>query len=430
MDLKSYPRPADGSRRGIHWSASVFHPTGSSLDWWINELLAMNIKWVKLLDNGQGSSKGVCQKLIANQIIPIVRIYRDRPNPGHLSEQEKNTIADLVALGVRYFECNNEPNLAEEWQPGQWQSGGRPNLVMQHWLMDAKAIIALGGYPAFPALAQCGRHAENGSITWYINAFNWLDEQAHADAVDVFTHGAWIAVHDAVLNHCYKDTDGVWHFEYPEDPICQQDQPGKTIMDDDNSLIGHRVPVKLLQEHFGLQVPVISTEGGVFVPKNGWEQLDSRYPGYDYNGHAERVVAMFEWLRTHGEDYFFAMCPWLIANERMGHVNPAWTQNAWYRMDGELPVVAAVKAMGPEPTPPPAKPLDETLRNAAWNRRGLAYNPELAFPRYARQHNLGSPLTSEFDVTWEGKVYRVQGFTGGIVYAEVGDWGNIKTIGW
>lgn len=430
MDLKNFPRPADGSRRGVHWSASVFHPTGSSLDWWVKELLAMNISWVKLLDNGGGSSKQVCQKLLANHIIPVVRIYRDRPNPGHLGDEAKQTIAQLVSLGVRYFEPNNEPNLAEEWQLGAWKSGGSPELVMQHWLIDAKAIIALGGYPAFPALAECSRQTDYGSITWYINAFKWLDEQAHADAIDVFSNGAWLAVHCSPLNHCYKDEHGAWHFEYPLDPICQKDQPGRTIMDDDNSLIGYRVPVQLLQEHFGLQVPVISTEGGVFVPAGGWQQWDSRYPGYDYDGQAERTVAMFEWLRTNTEDYFFGMCPWLIANEKMGHVNPSWTEQAWYHMDRELPVVAAVKAMGPEPVPAPTFPLDETLRNASWTRRGLSYNPEAAFAKFARRNNLGSPLTSEFDVTWQGKTFRVQGFTGAIIYAQVGDWSNIKSLLW
>ena len=209
MKLTDFPRPANESRRGIHWSAAVFHPTGSSLDWWIDELLEMNIRWVKLLDDGGGSAKHVCHKLLDKEIIPIVRIYRSRPNPGHLSERDKQTISELVDLGVRYLECNNEPNLPVEWQEGEWQSGGRPEVVMQHWLEDAEAIIGLGGYPAFPALAQSSSHSETGSIPWYIAAFQWLDEHTHADALNVFENGAWIAVHDAVLNHCYKDDDGV-----------------------------------------------------------------------------------------------------------------------------------------------------------------------------------------------------------------------------
>ena len=430
MNLQDFPRPSDGSRRGIHWSASVFHPGGSSLNWWINELLDMNIKWVKLLDDGSGSSKQPCQKMLDNDIIPIVRLYRHRPNPGHLDDREKRTIAELISLGVRYFESNNEPNLEVEWKDGEWQAGGRPKLVMEHWLQDANAIVEMGGYPALPALAQCAHHGESGSIPWYIKAFAWLDENAHDKAQDVFSSGAWIAVHNAVLNHCYKDHENEWHFEYPDDPICQKDQPGKTIMQDDNSLIGYRVPAKLLQEHFGLQVPVISTEGGIFAPSGGWQQWDSRYPGYDYYGHAERIVAMFEWLRVNAEDYFFAMCPWLIANERMGHIDRAWTEDAWYRMDYELAVIPAIKAMGPEPAPPPVLPLERTLRNASWNRRGLAYNPGAAFPTYAREHNLGSPLTPEFDVNWEGRAYRVQGFTGAIIYAQVGDWSAIQSLPW
>jgi hypothetical protein len=364
-------------------------------------------------------------------MIPIVRMYRDRPNPGSLSDHELSTLSELVALGVRYFECNNEPNLPVEWQEGEWQSGGRPELVMQHWLQDAQAIISRGGLPGFPALAQSGTGSDEGSIPWYVAAFEWLDEQAHDDALNAFHNGAWIAVHDTVLNHCYKDDDGDWHFEYPYDPICQADQPGKTIMDDDNSLIGHRVPARLLMQHFDLRVPVISTEGGVFVPRSGWQQWDPRYPGYNYEGQAERTVAMFEWLRSNAEEYFFAMCPWIIASERMGHIDAAWTEDAWYGLDRELPVVAAVKAMGPEPEPPPPPlPLDETLRSASWSKRGLAYNPQAAFATYARRHDLGPPMTSEFDLDWRGKTYRVQGFVGGIVYSEVGAWSNIKRVSW
>jgi hypothetical protein len=430
MNLEDYPRPANLGRRGIHWSPSVFHPFGSSLDWWISELVAMNIKWVKLLDDGAGSAKNVCQKLLAKDIIPIVRIFRGRPNPGYFSDRDKTTVSELIALGVRYFEVNNEPNLEVEWQTGEWQTGGRPDVVMQNWLKDARAVIQLGGLPAFPALAQASHHTESGSIPWYTNAFQWLKQNAAAQAVEVFSNGAWIAVHDGVLNHCYKDDQGEWHFEYPYDPICQADQPGKTIMDDDNSLLGHRVPVQLLQDTFGLVVPVISTEGGLLPPQGGWQQLDTRYPGYNYDGHAERIVAMFRWLQANGEEYFFAMCPWLIANERMGHIDPSWTESAWYQSGRDLPVIAAVKAMGVEPTPPPPLPLDETLRNAAWNRRGINYNPEAAFAKYARLKNLGSPLTQEFDVTWKGKPYRVQGFTAAILCCLVGDWGNIKSMSW
>ena len=431
MELTDYPRPANLSRRGIHWSPSVFHPSGSTLDWWIDELQRMNMRWVKLLDDGGGSSKHVCRRLLQSDIIPIVRLYRARPNPGCLSDREKGTVSELVEIGVRYIEPNNEPNLPAEWQEAEWQSGGRPELVMQLWLQDAESIIARGAYPAFPALAQSAMHSESGSIPWYLRAFQWLEADAHDAAMNVFQNGAWIAVHDATLNHCYQDEDGEWHFEYPYDPICQADQPGRTIMDDDNSLIGHRVPATLLLERLGLQVPVISTEGGVFAPSGGWQQWDTRYPGFNHSGMAERTVAMFEWLRSNAEDSYFAMCPWLLASEKMGHIDPIWRDSSWYRMDRDLPVVDAVRAMGPDPEPPPPPlPLVETLRDATWRKRGMSHNPDAALAAYARQHDLGSPLTNEFDVAWRGKTYRVQGFTGAIVYSEVDHWDDIKTLCW
>jgi len=222
---------------------------------------------------------------------------------------------------------------------------------MENWLRDAEAIIELGGYPGFPALAQCSFHPGSSSIRWYRDAFEWLAQNAPDRAREAFSRGAWIASHDAVLNHCYRDEAGEWRFEYPYDPICQADDPGRTIMDDDNSLIGHRVPVQLLREHFDLEVPVISTEGGVFAPHDdGVLRWDDRYPGYDARGHAERVVAMYRWLEKNAPDYHFGMCSWLIANELMGHTPGPWSLDCWFWVGRELPVVAAVKQMGtPEP---------------------------------------------------------------------------------
>lgn len=97
----------------------------------------------------------------------------------------------------------------------------------------------------------------------------------------------------------------------------------------------------------------------------------------------------------------------------------------------EFPAAAVVT---PPPTPPPPTPppsgLEQALRNAAWNKAGIAYNPDAAFPKYARANNLGVPMTGEFDVTVAGVTYRVQGFAGGIVYTKVGDWANLKQLIW
>lgn len=66
------------------------------------------------------------------------------------------------------------------------------------------------------------------------------------------------------------------------------------------------------------------------------------------------------------------------------------------------------------------------LREAVWNAGGVAYNPDAALPKYAREHQLGAPLTGEVDVAG----FRAQGFTLGIAYCRIGDWAHIQHIAW
>jgi len=77
----------------------------------------------------------------------------------------------------------------------------------------------------------------------------------------------------------------------------------------------------------------------------------------------------------------------------------------------------------------PAVPND-VVREAAWNAGGIPFNAAAAFPKYAREHELGNPETKEFDFEHRGVNYRGQGFSKAIVYCVVGDWGNIQELDW
>jgi hypothetical protein len=79
---------------------------------------------------------------------------------------------------------------------------------------------------------------------------------------------------------------------------------------------------------------------------------------------------------------------------------------------------------------PAANLPDNIIREAAWNAAGVPWNPDAAFPRYAREHNLGNPQTEEFDFAYKGINYRGQGFSQAIVYCKVGDWANLKEMEW
>jgi hypothetical protein len=323
-------------------------------DWWLRELQGCDIAILKLLDDGSGSCINLARQARHEfDIMPVVRLWRDRPNPGTLRQQALDTVDRYVQGGItKWFEPNNEPNLPDEWQQGQWPDSLAENArqVMLDWMVDAERIINRGGYPGFPSLAECGLHAECSSIRWYNAAFDFLANQHYDRAKAIFENGAWLAVHDAVLNHLWTEEDE-WHFEYPYDPRWP-----KTVETDDNSLIGHQLPVKRLWEKFGLTVPVMSTEGGVFyVEGMAW---DSRYPAVTEWNHAVWTTKMYEWLARYQARYpwYYGMMPWLAADVLWGHPVSPWAEQCWWQVGRTLQVVGELKQypqmMHATPLPP------------------------------------------------------------------------------
>ncbi len=372
MRIEDYPRPRGDNRRGIHWSASVYHPAGSGLDYWLGELQALKIKWVKVLDDGGGSSLELCQRLLSLDIMPVVRLYRLEPNPGTISGREEDTVRRLAAAGARYIETNNEPDLAVEWKGGQVP----PNwldIVVDNFIIDADKVLALGGLPALPAMAV-GTKA------------NPIEGVVKRGRKDIFEKGAWIAVHNYTLNHpldypydpvnqegkpltqAEYDALGPWAWE--GQPLSQINQwrasdknPGSTLEQDASCFLAFWNTDQIARKTLGFPVPIISTEGGPVV---GWRE-DRRYPRVTPGLQRDRVIEIAEFMQGARKingwdcpDNYFAMCHWLIANYRIGAMSPGWESQAWYTdwwnkdfgLQGELPVVAALKAL-------PSVPVDQ-----------------------------------------------------------------------
>ncbi len=311
MKLSEYERSPIA--RGMHGSQFIYdkHSIGT-----LQEMVAAKFGWFKILDDGGGNNIDTCLWLRQHDIMPVVRFYRPNPNPGKLPANALDTVSRYVDQGItRWFEVNNESNIDGEWMP-EYRAKleyGNASIVMPNWLDDAEAIIKRGGYPAFPALAHCGRKPREGSTTTYERYFEWLVVNAYDRAKRVFENGAWFAMHPYVFNHGYKDKSGVWHFEYPYDPICQADDPGRTAFDDDVGLGCTEVPTQLLKKHFGLgPLPVVGTEGAF------WGSGDNRYPKYEGAAKAEAHVAMFDWIATQGPPCLFGLCLWVL-NEWFKH---------------------------------------------------------------------------------------------------------------
>lgn len=358
MKLSSFPRPKGDNGRGIHWSPSTVHPEGSALDPWIDELQRMNIKWVKVLDDGDGSSLELCRRLVQVDMMPIVRMYRLQPNPGRLSRRQEETIRRLVDIGVVYFETNNEPDSPSEWKderlPPDWAQ-----IVVAQFIHDADRVLALGGLPGLPAL----------SVGNQTNLISLIVREGRAD---LFARGAWIAVHNYTLNHPlqYPDDEvnqagapltrleyerhGAWAWDNQSRQLIniwrrQGKRPGHTIEEDSDCWRSFELANLMAREALGYSVPVIGTEGGAVI---GWRD-DRRYPRVTPELHKEWTVGINHYMQTEAPDYFFTTCHWLLANFRLGHHVMGWESQAWFTdwweaafgIKDHLPTVDAVREM-------------------------------------------------------------------------------------
>jgi hypothetical protein len=133
-------------------------------------------------------------------------------------------------------------------------------------------------------------------------------------------------------------------------------QPGATLRDDTACFLSFARLDEVLFKAFGRRVPILSTEGGPVV---GWKD-DRRYPRIDPGTHAAWVTGINDFMQGRREihgvrcpDNYFTLCHWLLANYRLGFVAPGWESQCWYsdwwndefHLTGELPAIAAVKAM-------------------------------------------------------------------------------------
>ena len=76
--LVDYPRPPDDNGRGIHWIPTNQPIPPEIVDYFVAELQAMNIKWVKFLqdDMPEITHPYLIEQLVANDIEPVLRVFK------------------------------------------------------------------------------------------------------------------------------------------------------------------------------------------------------------------------------------------------------------------------------------------------------------------------------------------------------------------
>lgn len=362
MDLRDYPRPKNDTGIGVHWNAGFPAAVGLGQirDFWLPELIAMGVKWVKIARHDGGMD--FVELLLKNDIMPIIRLYRPQPNPGVLDEATLKTVSDFVAAGVRYFEFNNEPDLGGEWQNG-YVPPDAVTIVARNAIVDMEAILERGGYPGVPALLPGSK-------------WDLVGEICRLGRRDLFAEPVWQAIHNYSLNHpldypydagnqqgapytaefynrlASEQWNGSAWRDYTLDRVNEErarnKNPGATAFDDPSCWRAYERYDKLIRDQIGRSLPILATENGYIVD----ERPDTRYPATTPNLHAAQTLEACRIMMgtstrfDHAPDYYFCTAFWLLANYNLGHWAPQWEGQAWYSgrwPNGRLPIVDALK---------------------------------------------------------------------------------------
>lgn len=374
--LADYPRPENGSWRGIHGSAECHHrwarrPEGRNR--WLPLIQSLKIGWYKVLDDGSCDSIPLIELLRGQGMMPIVRLFRGSTFPPPLEPKWKETVKRLVNAGAPYFEAVNEPR--HEDKPDGLET------VVDNFIHNADLIHEAGGIPLFPSIGI--NHMEG--------IFKMIAAKGRRD---IFERGAGVAIHNYTLNHPLNypydavNKEGrpltdeewalgewAWRRRSREEINAQRERdknPGATYLDDIHNWLGFQAAHAALRAAFGDladDIPIFTTEGG---PEVGDGQ-DGRYPHTTPWIHQEVVIAINKMMQVHRflpelfpdgvpeelEEpfpWYFAHCHWLIADREMGH-DGGWEPQAWighywdaqFGLHGQLPAVEALASLPLEP---------------------------------------------------------------------------------
>ncbi len=77
-----------------------------------------------------------------------------------------------------------------------------------------------------------------------------------------------------------------------------------------------------------------------------------------------------------------------------------------------------------------AQELPTDIRLAAWMALGISFNADAALQKKAKELGLGHPVTNELRTVVSGVRWAFQGYDGGIVATEEGNWGNVRKMDW
>jgi len=361
MELHEYPRPLDDTGIGIHWSPSYATTVGLNQirDFWLPEMKALGVKWVEIFNHD--GALDFAELLLAEGIMPIVRLYQPTPNPSQFGVSEIVHLEAYIRSGVRYFEFNHEPDVDTSWKGGRLPANAI-DLVVENCIANLEMILERGGMPAIPALSS--------GCDW--DLVGKIVAAGHKDLLD---GPVWQAVHNYAHNrpldypndsgnqegapYSQRFYDALLHEQWGEDAWqgrtleiinrlrFEQHKPGAAIQADHACWLAYERYNSRHQRHLGRNIPILSTECGYLVG----EASDPRYPATTPHLHMAQTLESCRIMMgtsqrfTPAPDYYFCTAFWLLANDRLGSKSNWWEGHAWYSdrwAGGSLPLVQAL----------------------------------------------------------------------------------------
>ncbi len=350
-ELWEWPRPPQDNGLGIHAGLS-FSDAALAED--LARVKDMGLKWVLLVPRDEIQLEKAVRLYWAEGVMPVVRPYT-------LIDRHHDFARDvrvMLACGTPpYIQIYNEPSDDREWY------GGRPDLPLfvRRWVDNAVAVYDAGGYPGLQVLD--------------VELLREVIAETRRRGMTYLWGRTWFCPHNYGLNHPPRypydpvNQRGIpvehpdWEFVAPIEEVNRWREegknPGQTIHDDPNSILGFLAFAQVFEEELGFVPPMICGEGG-------WQYRsaqDRRYPVIGDYLHAQYHQHIFLWFKegriSTGEplpDYLFAICPWILS----GGDADAWYSNTLGVRTRTIALVRAISSFQRElpspPTPPDPEP--------------------------------------------------------------------------
>lgn len=320
-----YPRPENDNGWGVHGPASTnrygqeFWPLIRDI------LLETHTKWFLMLDAGDASNIGLAKRLVDLGIMPIVRLYRSQPNPGHLSGGQLEAIKRYLAVGCVYFITNNEPDSPREWSkpmPKNWLE-----VVVDNAIIDWEHITKAGGIFVFPAfsfggdrqdipqmIVNKGRQDIFERLVWSVHNYS-LGRPLLYPEDDVTRNGTPIpaATYNAASH--YKGAN--WCWEVSRDEVNRQRRelanPQASVLTDPTGFRAFEWINQRIVQAVGHSIPIMGTESGQNVHAGDGT---ARWPYADPYRASQMTFEQYQY--TAQVDYYYCHCSWLLGHALFG----------------------------------------------------------------------------------------------------------------